>query len=89
MVWKQVVNSDPGDADHHGGDSVDKISQLFSGEDVDDVTINVDWKDDHFIDFKAVTEPSTPASGYIRYWLDSTTGKFSVKHSDGRVVILE
>ena len=41
MVWKQVVNSDSGDADHFGGNDIDKISQLFSGNtDVDTVDIN-------------------------------------------------
>jgi hypothetical protein len=45
MVWKIVDNSDPGDADHHGGDSTDKISRLFSGiENVDVVDINSEWK---------------------------------------------
>lgn len=44
MVWKIVGNADSGDAQHHGGDSTDKISQLFSGIDVDDVDINADWK---------------------------------------------
>lgn len=41
MVWKQVVNADAGDADHFGGDDVDKISQLFSGySNVDTVDFN-------------------------------------------------
>jgi len=43
MTWKKVVNADAGDADHHGGDSLDKVSDLFSGVDVDDVDINCDW----------------------------------------------
>ena len=43
MVWKKVINADSGDADHHGGDSLDKVSDLFSGVDVDDVDINCDW----------------------------------------------
>lgn len=43
MTWKKVSNSDPGDADHFGGDDTDKISDLFSGVDVDDVDINSDW----------------------------------------------
>src|SRR6187200_646257 len=44
MAWKRVNNSDPGDSTHHGGDSTDKIGDLFSGVDVDDVDINADWK---------------------------------------------
>ena len=43
MVWKQVVNADAGDADHVGGNDWDKVMQLFSNIDVDDVTINSDW----------------------------------------------
>ena len=43
MTWKKVINADPGDADHHGGDSLDKVSDLFSAVDVDDVDINADW----------------------------------------------
>lgn len=41
MVWKQVANADAGDADHFGGNDIDKISQLFSGtSNVDTVDIN-------------------------------------------------
>lgn len=41
MTWKTVNNSDPGDATHHGGDSTDKISNLFNGVlDVDPVDLN-------------------------------------------------
>lgn len=36
-----MVNADPGDADHFGGNDIDKISDLFSGvADVDTVDIN-------------------------------------------------
>jgi len=89
MVWKQVSNADGGDTDHFGGNDLDKISQLLTGTDVDDVVINVDWKWEHFQNLKEVAEPATPASGYVHIWPDSTTHKLSVKHSDGRVVILE
>lgn len=45
MGWKLVNNSDAGDATHHGGDSMDKISKLFSGiADVDTVDINSEFK---------------------------------------------
>lgn len=41
MTWKKVVNADPGDADHFGGNDIDKISDLFSGvSNVDTVDIN-------------------------------------------------
>lgn len=41
MTWKKVTNSDPGDADHFGGNDIDKISDLFSGvADVDTLDIN-------------------------------------------------
>ena len=44
MVWKKVVNADVGDADHFGGNDIDKISDSFSGVDVDDFDINCDFK---------------------------------------------
>lgn len=41
MTWKKVSNADPGDADHFGGNDIDKISDLFSGvSDVDTVDLN-------------------------------------------------
>lgn len=44
MVWKQVTNADAGDADHFGGNDLDKISQLFSATSaVDTVDVNSDW----------------------------------------------
>lgn len=44
MVWKKVVNSDAGDADHFGGNDVDKISDLLSGVSaVDTVDMNSDF----------------------------------------------
>lgn len=43
MTWKKINNSDSGDSTHFGGDDIDKISDLFSNVDVDDVTINSDW----------------------------------------------
>lgn len=42
MVWKKVNNADAGDADHFGGNDLDKISDLFSGVDVDDLDFNAD-----------------------------------------------
>jgi len=38
---------------------------------------------------KATTEPTKPNSGYIKLWLDSKTNRLHVKHSDGRIVIIE
>ena len=43
MTWKKVDNSDPGTANVFGGNDLDKVSDLFSGVDVDDVDINADW----------------------------------------------
>lgn len=43
MTWKKVDNADPGTANLHGGNDLDKVSDLFSGVDVDDVDINADW----------------------------------------------
>ena len=43
MVWKKVINVDSGTADLFGGDDMDKVSDLFSDVDVDDITINSDW----------------------------------------------
>lgn len=44
MTWKKVNNASSGDADHFGGNDLDKISDLLSGSDVDDVDLNADWK---------------------------------------------
>jgi len=44
MTWKKVSNADAGDADHFGGNDGDKLADLLSGVDVDDVDINSDWK---------------------------------------------
>lgn len=84
MVWKQVVNADAGDSDHVGGNDWDKLMQQLSGTDNDSVKLPVDY-----VDLDDIAEPATPAAGYARLWLDSTTNKIHVKHSDGRVVILE
>lgn len=43
MVWKVVNISDSGTSSKHGADDLDKVGKLFSGIDVDDVTINTDW----------------------------------------------
>lgn len=44
MVWKRVDNVDGGDADHFGGNDIDKISALLSGDaNVDVVNIDSDW----------------------------------------------
>jgi hypothetical protein len=51
MTWKKVINSDPGDADHFGGNDIDKISDLFSGvADVDtlDINSNTTFRDQKF-----------------------------------------
>lgn len=44
MVWKRVENADGGDADHFGGNDIDKISNLFSGgSNIDVVDMNSQW----------------------------------------------
>ena len=43
MTWKTVDNSDAGTDDVFGGNDLDKVSDLFSGVDVDDVDINADF----------------------------------------------
>jgi hypothetical protein len=40
MTWKKVNNADAGDADHFGGDDLDKVSDLLSGVNVDTVDLN-------------------------------------------------
>jgi len=42
-----------------------------------------------YTDVKEITEPSSPASGYKRLYVDSTTHKLSIKNSSGDVVVLE
>ena len=44
MTWKKVNNADTGTATKFGGDDTDKISNAFSGTDVDDFDINCDFK---------------------------------------------
>ena len=73
MVWKRVNNSDAGDATHHGGDSTDKISDLFSGtSNVDTVDINSSFtvRDDKF----KLRNPANTAS-YITSTSAITTDK--------------
>ena len=43
MTWKKVNNADAGTATKFGGNDLDKVSDLFSGTDVDDVDINADF----------------------------------------------
>lgn len=44
---------------------------------------------DQPIVIKATSEPPKPGSGYMKLWLDIKTKKLHIKHSDGRVVIIE
>jgi len=44
MVWKKVTNSDTGTADLFGGNDMDKVSDIFSGVDADDIDFNADIK---------------------------------------------
>ena len=84
MVWKVVTNADAVDADHFRGDDLDKISQLFSGSDVDSVKLPVDY-----IDLNPIAEPASPSSGYIRLFMDTAENKMKIKRSNGDVVIVE
>jgi hypothetical protein len=43
LVWKKVNNADAGTSTKFGGNDLDKVSDLFSGVDVDDVDINSDF----------------------------------------------
>jgi hypothetical protein len=94
MVWKYINISNPGTSIKFGSNDMDKISQLFSGVDVDDVTIIADvilskLKSESFVDFKAIAEPSSPASGYVRMFIDTTDGRIKIKKSDGSVVVVD
>jgi hypothetical protein len=84
MVWKVVTNADAGDADHFRGDDLDKISQLFSGSDVDSVKLSVDY-----IDLNPIPKPASPSSGYIRLFMDTADNKMMIKRSNGDAVIVE
>jgi hypothetical protein len=44
---------------------------------------------DIYIDLKAFSEPASPASGYIRLFIDSSDSKIKIKRSNGDVVIIE
>jgi len=52
-------------------------------------TFSAAQKMDNYIDLKAISEPSAPASGYIRLFIDSGDGKTKIKRSNGDVVIVE
>jgi len=52
-------------------------------------TLLVGQKHDNYIDLKAITEPSSPSSGYVRLFIDSDDGLTKVKKSNGDVVIIE
>ena len=43
MTWKVINITDAGTASKFGGDDLDKVSKLFSAQDVDDIDINADW----------------------------------------------
>ena len=44
MTWKKANISNPGTSTQFGADDMDKVSNLFSAVDVDDVDIAADWK---------------------------------------------
>ncbi len=91
MTYKIANISDPGTSTKHGADDLDKIAKLLSAQASDAVEIISSWKFSQTTGtlFKEIAEPSSPASGFISMYIDSTNHKVSVKHSDGRVVILE
>ena len=62
MTWKKVDNADAGTADVFGGNDLDKVSDLFSGVDVDDVAINADWDFSKQFVMSRIAAPANPAS---------------------------
>lgn len=66
---------------------MNKISNLFSGSDVDDVTLNVDLEVQKGIVVKDQSAPSSPAAGKIVVYSES--GVLKKKNSGGTVVNLE
>jgi hypothetical protein len=52
-------------------------------------TFSAAQKMDNYIDLKAVSEPSSLSSGYIRLFIDSSDGKTKIKRSNNDVVIIE
>lgn len=62
MTWKTVDNADPGTATLHGGNDLDKVSQLFSGIDVDDVAINADWDFTKQFIMSRIAAPANPST---------------------------
>ena len=73
MTWKKVNNADAGTATKFGGNDLDKVSDLFSGVDVDDVSTNVDWDFLKQIVLSRITIPADPAAN---------KGSFYVKQID-------
>ena len=62
MTWKKVENEDAGTADVFGGNDLDKVSELFSGIDVDDVSIGTDWDFLKQVVLSRITIPANPAA---------------------------
>ncbi len=94
MTWKIINISNAGTSSQFGSDDLDKVSRIFSGQDVDDLTIVADTilsklKSESYVDIKAITAPSSPSSGYVRLFIDSSDGKIKIKRSDGSIVIIE
>ena len=52
-------------------------------------TFTAAQKIDNYIDLKAIAEPASPASGYIRLFIDTADGKTKIKRSNDDVVIIE
>lgn len=90
MVWKKLLNPDPGTATRFGGLDIDKISDLFSGvANVDEVDINSNFRLRKYLDIDAVTEPASPPAGRIRLFGHITDGKFKGKRDTGTVIDME
>lgn len=67
MVWKTVLNGENGDVTHHGGDGMDKISNLFNAvADVDTVDINSIFKSRNFY-LNGVISPSSLSADQDNY----------------------
>jgi hypothetical protein len=85
MVWKKVPAGDTGDANKFGGDDTNKISDLFSGVDVDDVTLNADTEIQKGLVIKEQAAPGSPTSGKQIVYLDSGDSKIKRKSNSGAV----
>lgn len=81
MTWKKVNNADAGTATKFGGNDLDKVSDAFSGVDVDDVAINMDWDFNKQFVMSRITIPADPAANkasiYVKQVDSNNDGVFA------------